>query len=86
MGHQAANRTALNEIAGHAAQNPFANLAVPISAGHKQIRSRILRGLNELVCARALFGINDLCIGAETMARQEANDVVDACLCLRFLT
>jgi hypothetical protein len=48
MRHQTANRTACEEVAGNAAEEPFAQAAVAVGSGHEPIYAFLLSEIRQL--------------------------------------
>ena len=48
MGHEAADRTCREKVAGHSAENPFVQAAVPVSTSDKQVGTFLPGKLDQL--------------------------------------
>ena len=84
-GKQAANRARSEKALRDAAKNPFAEPAVPVSAGDNQIGAYLLRNADQLACDRSHRMLWLAHSGGYAVAREVSGHILDRRLYRRFI-
>src|SRR5579883_3012196 len=85
MGKQTANRGCGEKTLGDAAENPFAEPAVPVSAGHYQIGVNLLRNADQLACDRSRRMLRLAYGGGDVVAGEVSGHILERRVRRRFI-
>jgi len=76
--HETADWARRQQIARHAAEDPFAEATVPIGAGDKQIRMLVLGKSDQLGSTRSVLMENDTIFGFDPVVPEVARHIIQA--------